>query len=113
MATRADLEKFYGKNNVRQTMTARVGLVRGRIVGCGGVAYVDGRAFAFCDLKPSARRYKISIVKAARDVIEKVRADGCRVMYAEADANEPGAVRWLTSLGFEPTMKSGLFRWLV
>lgn len=92
-------------------MTARVGLVRGKIVGCGGVAYVDGRVIAFCDFKPSARKYKISIVKAALKIIGEVRARGCRVMYADIDPDEPGAVRWVTSMGFKPTMKPQLYRW--
>ena len=112
-ATRADLEKFYGKGNVRQTMTARVGIVRGRIIGCGGLAYIDGKVIAFCDLKPSARRYKVSLVRAAREVIDTVRATGCRVMYAQLEPGEPGAMRWTASLGFEPTKEPGLVRWQV
>lgn len=110
-ATRADLEKFYRTKTIRQTLSARVGIVNGRIVGCGGVAWVDGRVFVFLDLKPSARRYKIALVKTAMDVIKDVRESGCRIMYAHCDFTEPGAKRWLERLGFKPTLKPGLYRW--
>lgn len=110
-ATRRDLEKFYGRDNVQQTMLAVVGIVRGRIVGCGGCAWVDGKVFVFCDLKPSARRYKVSIVKGAREIIEKVRSNGCRVMWAEVDDSEKNARRWVRSLGFKPTLKPNLYMW--
>jgi hypothetical protein len=81
-----------------------VGLLRGRIVGCGGVAYTGGMAFAFCDFKPSARRYKVTIVKAARAIIDKV-------LWANVDPDEPGAVRWVTTLGFKPTRIPQIFMW--
>lgn len=110
-ATREDLEKFYRTKNIKQSRIADVGLVRGRIIGCGGVAFIDGMAFVFLDLKPSARRYKVSLVKAAWRIINEVRSKGCRVMYANLDPNEPGAERWVTSMGFLPTEEPGLYQW--
>lgn len=109
-ATQADILAFY-KKPLQQTVIAKVGVVRGRIIGCGGVAYIDGKAFVFFDLKPSARRYKVTIVKAAKQVIDEVRANGCRVMWADLDPDEVGAERWARSLGFEPTLKARLYRW--
>src|SRR3990167_9841860 len=110
-ATRADLEKFYRTKTIKQTLSAWVAIVRGHIVACWGLAWIDGLVFVFCDLKPSARHYRMSIVRAGRAFIAEVRAKGCRVMYADRNLDEPGAVRWLKSLGFEPTRKPGLFRW--
>lgn len=110
-ATRRDLEKFYRTTDIRQSRIADVGVVRGRIIGCGGVAFVDGMAFVFLDLKPSARRYKVALVKAARGVIERVRTSGTRIMYANLDPDEPGAERWVRSMGFLPTDEPGLFAW--
>ena len=110
-ATRADLTKFYGEPS-KQTVIARVGIVRGRLVGCGGVAYVAGVPFVFCDLKPSARRYKVTIVKAAAALIDEIRAKGCRVMFADLDPDEQGAERWTKRMGFKPTAKPGRMKWL-
>jgi hypothetical protein len=110
-ATRADIEKLYPKGEFTATTRAMVGLVRGRPVGIGGIALVDGRLYAFAYFKKSARRYKVSIVKAAIGVIEEAKASGARFIYCETDPNEPGAVRWVTSLGFRPMHKPGVYRW--
>lgn len=109
-ATADDIARFY-KGRYPFTATAIVGVVRGRIIGCGGVGQVDGRLVAFCNLKPSARRYKISLVKAAIGIIAEAKAGGAKYIWAEADPREPGAVRWLASLGFKPTTHPRLFRW--
>ena len=111
-ATAEDLAKFYGAGKFASTAIATVGLINGKIVGCGGLAFVGGRTIAFCDFKKSARRYKLAIVKAARDVIAAARRNGVRVMYADLDPNEPGADRWVRSLGFVPTDKPRLYRWM-
>lgn len=111
-ATREDLDKFYnGKFRFQFTTIAMVGLVRGRVVGVGGVAYVDGKLVAFAEFKPSARRYKVTIVKAAILAIEQAKAAGARFIWARADPREPGAVRWMTSLGFKPTNMPQMYRW--
>ena len=110
-ATRADLDKFYPPGKFKSTVTATVGLIRGKIIGCGGVAHVDGKTVAFCDFYPLARRYKVSIVRAAMKVIAEAKARH-RVIYTELDPDEPGAERWVKSLGFEPTMQPRIFRWI-
>ena len=110
-ATRADLDRFYGTGSLPVTVRAMVGLVDGEIVGCGGISEIDGILVAFCDFAPRARRYKLAIVKAASAVIAAAQADGARHIYAEADPDEPGAVRWMTSLGFRPTGQPRMYRW--
>lgn len=110
-ATRDDLIAFYGEP-LKQTVIANVGVVKGKIVGCGGAALVDGRVIVFCDFKPLARRYKISIVKAAWEVIKRLRDDGVRTMWADIDPKIDGAERWVRSLGFLPTEVPRLFRWV-
>jgi hypothetical protein len=109
-ATRADLVAFYGQGKLPLTARAVVGLVDGKIVGCGGVTDVDGLQMAFCDVIPEARRYKLALVKAAAAIVAEVKAEA-RFIFAEADPNEPGAVRWITSLGFRATARPGMFRW--
>jgi len=101
----------------RPTMKAWVGVIPGaspgteRIVGFGGLAFRQGRWIAFCELSDEARRHKRAIVRAGRDVMDAARRDGHCFVYAQADADEPMARRWLESLGFQPDNKTGLYRW--
>lgn len=110
-ATRDDLDKLFGKGKFNLTCNAVVGLVRGKVVGGGGIAHTGGKLWAFCDLKPSAYRYKISIVRAASQVIEDAKARGAKRIWAEADPDKPMAVRWIMSLGFKPTELPRIFLW--
>lgn len=109
-ATAADIAKFY-KGTYRLTATAMVGTVRGRIGACWGISHVDGRLVLFCDVRPWARRYKLAIVKNAIAFVNTVKASGAKFIWTEADPNEPGAVRWILSLGFKPTRMPRMYRW--
>jgi len=109
-ASRADLDAFSPGRN-RPTVKAWVGEVDGRIVGLGGLALSNGRWIAFCDLADEARPHKRAIVRAGRDVIAEARRAGHTFLYAEADASQPMAKRWLESLGFRPDQKTGMFKW--
>lgn len=109
-ATREDIIAFHGKP-YPFTSRAVVGLVRGRRIAIGGVGDVDGRLFAFYAMKPSARRYKVSIVKAAAAVIEAVKADGAKFIWAIVDPKEPGSRRWVEAMGFKPTVTPHRYRW--
>jgi hypothetical protein len=109
-ATRTDIKAFYPDGGT-STVKAWVGEVGGRIVGIGGLAFAKGRWVAFLDLTEEARPYKISIVRAARAAMSETAKSGHRVIHAGADIREPAAKRFLTSLGFEPDMRTGLFRW--
>lgn len=93
-------------------MKAWVGEVDGKIVGMGGLALSHGRWFAFCDLKDEARKYKMAIVRAGRDIMADARSMGIPFVYAEADVDEPMAMKWMRSLGFEIDERSGfLMKW--
>lgn len=94
----------------RPTVKAWIGEVDGRIIGMGGLAFVDGRWIAFCDLTDEARPYKVSIVKAGRAVMEEARRAGHKFIYAETDDKEPMAKRWLESLGYQPQQEKGIYR---
>jgi hypothetical protein len=110
-AAREDIEAFFGPR-AKPTMKAWVGEVDGRPIGIGGLALAGGRWVAFCDLTPEARRYRRAIVRTARLIMEEARRSGIRFVYAAADMEEPMALRWLASLGFERDERSGrLFRW--
>lgn len=99
-ATLADLAAFYPGREA-PTLKAWVGVEDGAIIGVGGYAFRDGRWFAFCDLAQAARRYRKALVKTGRKVVEEADLQGIAYLYAERDPEEPGAGRWLASLGFE------------
>jgi GNAT superfamily N-acetyltransferase len=110
-ATRDDIEAFA---SIKQwpSLLAVAGEIDGRIVLLGGLAFMRGRWFAFCELTDEARQHKIAIGRAAKRIFAKAKERGIRFIYAEADPEEPGAVRWLTSLGFTLDPRSGyLYRW--
>lgn len=109
-ATREDVDQF-SPGHAKPTVRAFVGEVDGKIIGIGGLARVDGRWFAFCDLSPAARAYKLSIVRLGRRIMADARKMGLAFVYAEPDLTEPNAKRWLASLGFEPTESPRLWKW--
>lgn len=109
-ATKSDIDIFAGTKD-RPTVKAWVIDVDGRAIGMGGLAFAKGRWFAFCDLSDEARRYKVSIVKTGRLVMEEARRAGHQFIYADADAEEPMAKRWLTSNGFRQDSKTRCYRW--
>lgn len=93
-------------------MLAVVGDIDGRIVLMGGLAFSRGRWFAFLDITDEARPFKMTIARAAIRIFDEARKRGIRFVYAEADPNEPSAVRWLTSLGFKLDPRTlYLYRW--
>jgi hypothetical protein len=110
-ATREDIQAF---SNVTDFPTVKgvVGELNGKIIGFGGLARHRGRWYAFCDLIPEARKFKITIARAAIRVFEEARRDGVKFVYAEMDQNEPTAPAWLARLGFHLDPRSSyLFRW--
>jgi hypothetical protein len=110
-ATREDIEAFSPLRN-KPTIKALAMECDGKIIGLAGYALVKGRYFGFCDLHEEARQYKMHIARAARRFLKAARDDGIKFIYAEADPEEPGAVRWLTSLGFTVDPRtSHLLRW--
>jgi N-acetylglutamate synthase-like GNAT family acetyltransferase len=111
LATREDIERFVDLAN-KPTIKAFVGEVDGQIVAMGGLAFSRGRWFAFCDLVDAGRHHKFGIARTAKRVLAEAKAQGIKYVYAEADPNEPGAVRWLARLGFERDPRTQyLYRW--
>ncbi len=110
-ATREDIDTFSDLKN-KPTIRAYVGEVDGEIVGIGGLAFSHGRWFAFCDLTDKARKYKMTIARMGKRIVDDAREMGLRFVYAEADPKETTAVRWLKSLGFELDPRTTyLYRW--
>lgn len=110
-ASREDIDAFSSIEN-KPTAKAYAADLDGKIIALGGLALFKGRYFAFCDLTPEARRYKVLLAKTARRLFAEARRNGVKFIYAEADTNEPHAIAWLHSLGFELDPRSQtLYRW--
>lgn len=111
LATREDIEAF-SPMRMKPTIKALCMEVDGKIIALGGYALVKGRYFGFCDLLDEARQYKMHIARAAKRFLRSARDEGVKFIYAEADPEESGAVRWLTSLGFTVDPRTAvLYRW--
>jgi hypothetical protein len=112
-ASREDIDAFSPLRN-KPTIKALCMELDGKLVGLGGFALVNGRYFGFCDLTEEARPYKMHIMRAAKRMLEYAREQGIKFIYAEADPEEDGAVRWMTSLGFHLDPRSlHLYRWKI
>lgn len=110
-ATPADLDAWdarHPREYPRPTVTAMVGVLDGEIIAVGGVIHLNGQRFAFYELDEKARRYRVTLVKAAKRVMAHVARSGA-VIFAVADPAEPGAKRWIASLGFVPHDVPGLY----
>lgn len=110
-ASREDIESFSDMPN-KPSMLAWAGEIDGRIVGLAGFVFSKGRWLGFCDLTEEARKHKMTIARAAKRILAEAGNRGIKFIYAEADQNEPRAVRWLTSLGFRIDPRTVyLYRW--
>lgn len=110
-ATAEDIAAFSDMTN-KPTMRAWVGEIDGRVVAIGGIAISQGRWVGFCDLRKEARAYKMTIARTGWRIMDEARRQGIRFVYAGVDPNEPGAVAWLTRLGFERNpLNPSLYRW--
>lgn len=96
LATETDMREFYGRQKWG-TCRAMAWTSGGSVLGIGGVAYRNGMAVIFVDLKPEARAHRKSILRGARWALGQLRKTPA---IAIADGNEPGAERFLTKLGF-------------
>lgn len=110
-ATREDIEAF-SELPSNPTTLAWVGELDGKIVGLAGLARVNGRWMAFCDLEDEARPFKMKIMRQAIRIFREAREKGIRFIYAEPNPDEPGAIKWMTSLGFERDPRAPqYYRW--
>ena len=111
-ATREDIKQFSGFSFPNTpTIKAWVGEVDGKVEGISGFALSHGRWYIFCDLNEKAKPYKMTIAKNAHRVMKEAREMGIRYIYAQIDEDEPRAIAWLGTLGFEPDPRSSLYRW--
>jgi hypothetical protein len=111
-ATREDWLAFFGeppKNSSR----AIVGEVDGEIVGICGLRYNDGFMTAFSCLNDKGARYKFSIMKAGKMLLEMFK-EHPGIIVALADPDIPTSSRFLERLGFmfmHDSEEGRVYRW--
>ena len=114
-ATKADIDSYqFTKVPVGDmpTIIAWAGGVEDRVLGFGGLARINGRWIAFCDVMEEGRQYKFTIARTAKRVMQDAKDRGIKFVYADMDAKEDGAKRWAESLGFGLDPRTGiLYRW--
>lgn len=110
--TRADFEEM-GKTPPYRMFGITARNEHGAIIGFGGVAYLeDGRKMAFADLTDEARKHKIALHKAGKQMMAEARKRGIKRLIAMADMGvSPAAERWLKRFGFEQHDISGTKVW--
>lgn len=110
-ATAEDIARFSDMAN-KPSIRAWVAEQDGRLLGMGGIALAKGRWFGFVDVTDEMLAHKITLARAAIRFLDEVKRSGVRFIYAEVSPHEPGAGRWLESLGFEFDVRSQHFyRW--
>jgi hypothetical protein len=108
--TKEDIEAF-APGKTAPSLKGWCMVVDDKVIGIGGLAHAAGRWFAFCDLSPEARKYKITIYKIGLMVMRAAREAGHKHVFAHADLDEPMSLRWLESQGFQRQPQSGLYLW--
>ena len=81
---------------------AIAGKVGDRVIAIGGVAiWPNGVKQAFADIGPEARKYPVTLHRAALVTIDLARKHNIRQLRAVAAEPKEAAVRWLVRLGFK------------
>lgn len=111
-ATTDDVQAYLGGREPPATLLwTWVGEIDGEVKAIGGVAQAaNGRRTAWFDLEPEMRAHKFAIVRASKRFMAEVRRRGGRYLVAQPGEGEPGAERWLASLGFRPA-NGGAWIW--
>jgi hypothetical protein len=104
-ATRADLAAYYGHDNIGPSVKAVVGVLDGKPVAIGGIAFKNGMVELFADIKDEARPYKHHLHRTALRLIKDALKEH-KYVFAAADEKEPTAAKWLSRLGFKHMNKN-------
>lgn len=82
---------------------AITGELDGRVLGVGGLTFHPDKVVrVFAALTDDARRYKVTLHKAALQVLAMARGAGYRRLGTFADPRIAPAEAWLRRLGFHP-----------
>lgn len=98
-ADKADLLSF-GGNSHQFMCLAWCADLNGKIIGVGGFYRLNARWVGFTEMNDEAAEYKVGFYKAARMIMDHMRARGYERFYAILDESFPNAGRWVEQLGF-------------
>tara|TARA_R110002074_G_C12558458_1_gene667616 strand:- start:13966 stop:14334 length:369 start_codon:yes stop_codon:yes gene_type:complete len=100
-ATQRDLVSFYGEAPA-QSVRAVVADLGGEIIAVGSLVYLSGSVMGLrMEIKPEMRRYKVSLHRGAKMLLDMAKRAGIPAVAAVRDAREPRSSQWMTRLGFE------------
>lgn len=85
--------------------------VAGRCVGIGGLVFRPDGVWASALISDECRRYKVTILRAARRLLAEAKAAKIRRIYATAECGRRGAEAFLIRLGFKRIEGSDVFMW--
>lgn len=106
---RDHLVAWFGDDGNQPTVKGKAAILDDEVIGVGGLAHVAGHWFAFTDLKPEAKRYKVFLHRTVSRYLAGQRGRHKRI-FASEDGKEPTAEKWLSRLGFKPE-QSGVWVW--
>jgi hypothetical protein len=110
-ARAGDYEALYGAP-LRHTIWAETAELDGRVVGIGGIAYVDGKPMLFSRVTDELRPFKRFIVRWAHHAAQMAKATNA---LALANPEEPLSCKLLQRIGLQwcGTMPEGeVFGWV-
>lgn len=79
---------------------ALMGFVSDVPIGAAGVSTVNGETWVWAQLRPEARMFKFALHRCALDILNALREEGCKQVFAHVDETKPRAAIWLDRLGF-------------
>lgn len=103
-AIASDFDSFID-NPLPYRVRAWTGLIGDEVIAVGGIGYMpDGTHSGFLMATDKAREFPLALHKAGLMVLQEAKKLGIRKLVTIADPHIDAAERWLTRLGFEPTM---------
>lgn len=95
------MKAFFEVDRLPCRIMAKTGLVDGKIITIGGVAYLaNGLTVGFVDGHEEARRYPVAFHRAAKQIVALLRGQGVRFVVGLAEDGVTAAPRWIERLGF-------------
>lgn len=106
---RSHLIDWYGEDGKLATVKGLAVFLDGELSAIGGLRYLQGKWFAFTDIKDDLRTRRVFIHRTTTRYLNSQLASH-RVIYTVQDQHEKTAARWLAALGFVP-FNGDIWRW--
>ena len=100
-ATLAEVERYYGIA-VDLPAFAYIGEAGGTAVGCGGLAWAEGRCWLFFNAEPGNGTFPFAVMRMAQRMQDLAVALGEQAVYVTQDTRFDTSERLIRLLGFTP-----------